>query len=83
MKGPRGCAVAFVAACEIAIWPPPACALENRQLGVIVNTWDPLSVKVGEYYAAKRRIPFSTIIKVGIAPDRAALTRKEFEALKQ
>lgn len=59
-----------------------ALALDRRQLGVIVNTRDPLSVEIGRYYAAERGISFQNVIKVGFAPGRAVLPAKEFGALK-
>ena len=62
--------------------PLPARALDYRQLAVIVNTWDPLSVQIGDYYAAQRRILFQNVIKVGFPPGRTTLTSKEFGAIK-
>ena len=59
-----------------------AFALDRTQLGVIVNTWDPLSVEIGKYYAAQRGILFQNIIRVGFAPGRAVLPAQEFAALK-
>lgn len=59
-----------------------ASALDRTQLGVIVNTRDPLSVEIGKYYAARRGISFQNVIKLGFAPGRAVLPVKEFEALK-
>jgi uncharacterized protein (TIGR03790 family) len=65
-----------------ALMPSPARALDHTQLAVIINTWDPLSVRIGEYYSAQRRISFQNVIKVGFPPGKTALTRKEFGALK-
>ena len=62
--------------------PGPARALDHTQLAVIINTWDPLSVQIGEYYAAQRRILFQNVIKVGFPPGKTTLTSKEFGALK-
>ena len=64
------------------LWPPLGQALDRSQLAVIVNTRDPLSVQIGEYYVAQRRIPFPNVIKVGFAPGKATLTAAEFGALK-
>jgi len=66
----------------VAASPSPARALDSSQLAVIVNTLDPLSVQIGEYYAAKRRILFQNIIKVGFTPGNTALTSKEFGVIK-
>jgi len=57
-------------------------ALDARQLAVVVNTWDPLSVEIGEYYAAKRNIHFQNFIKVGFPPGKTSMTSKEFAVLK-
>ena len=64
------------------ILPLPARALDHTHLAVIINTWDPLSVQIGEYYAAQRRILFQNIIRVGFPPNKAVMTSKEFGALK-
>ena len=68
--------------CIGAALPWPARALDRTQLAVIVNTRDPLSVEIGEYYAKRRRISFQNIIKVGFPPGRTTLTSKEFGAIK-
>lgn len=60
----------------------PARALDARHLAVIINTSDPLSVRIGEYYAGQRRISFQNIIRVAFPPDQTTLTRKEFEDIK-
>ncbi len=59
-----------------------ALALDHTQLAVIINTADPLSVQIGNYYAAQRRIPVQNIIKVDFAPGRNSLSRHEFEAVR-
>ena len=60
----------------------PAHALDRSQLAVIVNTRDPLSVAIGEYYAAKRSLSFQNIIKVEFNPGGANLGAREFEVIK-
>ena len=64
-----------------ALLPLPARALDHTQLAVIINTWDPLSVQIGEYYIAQRRILFQNVIKLGFPPGKTTLTDKEFGAL--
>lgn len=49
---------------------------------VIVKTSDPLSVHIGEYYAARRHIIFQNIIRVVFPPGRTTLTSKEFVEIK-
>ena len=51
--------------------PLVAHALDRTQLAVVVNTLDPLSVQIGDYYAAKRRISFQNLIKVSFAPGQS------------
>jgi uncharacterized protein (TIGR03790 family) len=68
--------------CMMTLVPSPARALDHTQLAVIVNTSDPLSVEIGEYYAARRRISFQNIIKVSFTPSEATLTRARFELIK-
>jgi uncharacterized protein (TIGR03790 family) len=53
-----------------------------QELGLVINTADPYSVAVGEYYAERRGIPPAQILKVEL-PMRAHLTREEFTALDQ
>jgi uncharacterized protein (TIGR03790 family) len=65
-----------------ALLPQPARALDRKQLAVIVNTLDPLSVRIGDYYAKRRAILFQNVIKVAFPPGVAALTRQEFDAIK-
>lgn len=60
----------------------PADALDSTQLAVIVNTRDPLSVRIGDYYAARRGIPVRNLIRVSFAPGKTMLTRDEFDAVK-
>ena len=71
-----------IAAATPAALPSQAVALDRAQLAVIVNTWDPLSVEIGKYYAAQRGILFQNIIKVGFPPGRTVIPAKEFAAIK-
>ena len=60
----------------------PAHALDRSQLAVIINTRDPLSVAIGEYYAARRSLSFQNIIKVEFNPGASNMPAGEFEAVK-
>ena len=82
MGNPMVYAILCLALCFIVVLPVPARALDRTQLAVIVNTLDPLSVRISEYYAARRRISFQNFIKVSFRPHGTALTRDEFDALK-
>ena len=48
-------------------------------LGVVINTADPYSVSVGEYYVRRRGIPEENVVRVNL-PVRAVLSAAEFEA---
>jgi len=74
--------VAFVVLFALNVHPLTAHALDRTQLAVIINTWDPLSVQIGEYYAEKRSILFQNIIRIGFSPGKGAMTSKEFDALR-
>ncbi len=71
----------------LALWAgvlpsQPAYALDRTQLAIIVNTLDPLSVRIGNYYAKRRRILFQNLIKVSFPPGAAAMTEQEFAVIK-
>jgi uncharacterized protein (TIGR03790 family) len=84
MRGSRRPALALcLAAAFAAAWAHSAHALDRRQVAVVVNTWDPLSKAIGEYYAERRGILFQNIIRIGFKPGRSALTAKEFAGLRQ
>ena len=53
-----------------------------RELGLVINTADPYSVAVGEYYARRRGIPVANILRVEL-PLRPSLSREEFAALDE
>jgi len=75
-------AVLWLILCFGAVLPWHAKALDQMQLGVIVNTRDPLSVAVGDYYAQQRRIPFQNMIRVSFTPIENVLTRARFDLIK-
>ena len=76
------CLRAAVAMVCVALAVAPAHALDHTQLAVIINTADPLSVQIGDYYAAQRRISFQNLIRVELPPGKTDLTREEFAAFK-
>lgn len=53
-----------------------------NELGLVINTADPYSVAIGEYYAKRRGIPAAQVLRVQL-PQRSSLTRDEFNALDQ
>ena len=53
-----------------------------KDLGLLVNTADPYSVQVAEYYAKARGIPDDQILRVSL-PIKSTLNRDEFAELSQ
>jgi uncharacterized protein (TIGR03790 family) len=60
----------------------PPTQFTAKNLAVIVNEADPLSVQIGEYYQRKRRIAARNIIKISFPPQQTALTPETFKELK-
>ena len=61
----------------------PVVLLPKQQLGpedlaIIVNDADPLSVRIADYYAAKRAIPADHIIHIALPADRTQIEPDEF-----
>ena len=55
--------------------------LTAKQLGLVINLSDPYSVAVGDYYALRRGLNESQILRTRL-PLRGRLTVAEFEGLK-
>lgn len=51
-------------------------------IAVVINTEDPKSVEVGEYYVQARHIPAEHLIKVSIAPDTKNMKPEAFNSLR-
>jgi uncharacterized protein (TIGR03790 family) len=78
-------AATLVQAAEEARWmrsPKLYGRITAQTLGVVINTADPYSVTIGEYYARRRGIPPAQVLRVQL-PVRATLSREEFNALDQ
>lgn len=52
------------------------------ELGVVINTADPYSVEVGEYYVRQRQIPAAHVLRLAL-PLQARLSIPDFDALKR
>lgn len=65
-----------------ALAAQPARALTGDELGLIINEADPLSVRIGEYYARVRRISPQNILRIRITSAGTTLRAEEFAALK-
>ena len=76
-------AAAEAASAPVALrwFPVPRIAgrLTSKDLGIVINTADPYSVEVGEYYIRARSLGVDQILRVEL-PVRAALTADEFRA---
>jgi uncharacterized protein (TIGR03790 family) len=55
--------------------------LTARELGLVINTNDPYSVAVGDFYREARQLTEAQVLRVEL-PRRAELTPDEFEALQ-
>jgi uncharacterized protein (TIGR03790 family) len=58
-----------------------ADGLTADRLGVIFNRDDPASVRIANYYAARRHIPARNLVGLSV-PDRASLSRAELQGLR-
>ena len=57
-------------------------ALIAQQLAVVINTEDPLSVAIGEYYIRQRHVPLRNVSRVAFNFRRSILPAAEFARLK-
>ena len=62
--------------------PAHATRIDPTTIAVIVNAADPLSLSVGEYYAYRRRVPASNVIRVTFATGSAEMSVQEFLRIK-
>jgi len=60
----------------------PSAAVGATELGLVVNTRDPISRRIADYYIAKRRIPAANVVRIAFAPGRNILPPGEFRLLK-
>jgi uncharacterized protein (TIGR03790 family) len=60
--------------------PRVAGRITSRELGLVINTADPYSVEVGEFYAHERHLAPAQVLRVEL-PLKATLTPTEFKAL--
>ena len=60
----------------------PRRAIQPTQMAVIVNSQDPQSVAVADYYRQARNIPAENRIEVSFPPGRTSIDEQEFSSLK-
>jgi uncharacterized protein (TIGR03790 family) len=59
----------------------PSSGLSAKDLAVIVNVSDPLSIQIAEYYQHTRHIPSENIIRIAFKPDQPVMHPGEFAVL--
>ncbi|MFT4560653.1 MAG: hypothetical protein ACI9BW_000387 [Gammaproteobacteria bacterium] len=77
------CTIAKILAC-VWIFALPfsaSAALQAKQLGIVVNDADELSVAIGKYYAERRNIPHKNIIHINFRHDQPVLDSVAFSAI--
>jgi uncharacterized protein (TIGR03790 family) len=60
----------------------PTTAISAFELGLVVNTRDPDSRRIADYYIAKRRVPAANVVHVSFSPGRNNMPPGEFRPLK-
>jgi uncharacterized protein (TIGR03790 family) len=63
--------------------PESVGPINATQLALVINTADPLSVKIGAYYAKRRHIPPGNIVRIRFDSNRDELPPDEFTALRK
>lgn len=63
------------------LWVPKT-SLDPRDLAVVVNDRDPLSVAIGRYYQHRRSLPAGNVIHVGFNPERDVMPVGEFNRVE-
>ena len=58
-------------------------SLGANELAVIINSADPLSATLGEYYAAKRKIPRKNVIYISFPPGDKVMSKETFATIKK
>lgn len=57
--------------------------LQPRDLAIVVNTADPLSVKIADYYQKRRRIPDRNRIEIQLPRHKTSLTPQAFRKIQR
>lgn len=58
-------------------------AVSEKDLAIIINDRDPLSIQIGAYYQKKRHIPARNIVRISFIPGRSTISADEFNRLKE
>jgi uncharacterized protein (TIGR03790 family) len=62
---------------------PPENALRPEQLGIVINDDDPLSVRIGNYYRQRRKIPAQNVVHLRFSLEHSELSPGEFAVQKK
>ena len=77
----------FAFAASAAVGRPeiilPASGLVAKDLAVVINTEDPLSMQIGHYYQQRRNIPAENIIRIAFEPGKSVMHPGEFAVLEK
>ena len=76
------CSYAAIAGSSLASLTSHPYGVRPDNIAVVVNTEDPKSVEVGEYYMQARNIPAEHLVKVSIPPNTKNLKPEAFNALR-
>ncbi len=76
------CVLALTSCAWMSEMVMPSTQFTAKNLAVIINEADSLSVQIGNYYQRQRQIPNSNIIKISFPPNQVNLTPEKFKALK-
>jgi len=63
--------------------PSKKTTLGPNEVAIVINDSDPLSVKIGNYYRLRRKIPEQNVKHISFIPGKAVMTAKEFSRIKQ
>ena len=63
------------------IFTRPSDRLTSKDIGLVINTADPYSVEVGEFYIHARKLSADHVLRIEL-PVKAVLTSHEFETLR-
>ena len=76
------CPALWSHASELRLQVPPT-GLEARELAIVVNQDDPVSVRIGDYYRKRRGIPDENVIRVRFPAQSTNLPRDLFRNIKE
>lgn len=73
----------FLSVVLVVVWTSAVAASMNEQLAIVVNSADPQSRLIADYYQKKRSIPDENIIVVDFQANKKVLGEKEFQRIRE